>query len=369
MRAAIATAVVASGISLVAARLAFPDQDSGMTRSSGTQQPRVGRGVVSASGYDLTPLPDEDKAALATSLDPLARQVLLEKGTERASSGRYWNEDAAGVYVGALGGLPLFSSEDKFHSGTGWPSFVRPIDPAHVVERIDRSHGMVRVEILDARSGGHLGHVFDDGPAPTGRRYCVNSAALRFIPAGQRLPVESRPLHAASVGGRRDRLALPSTELATFGAGCFWGVEAELSAIDGVVATAVGYSGGHTEFPTYGDVCSDETGHAEVVRLEYDPKLVSYASLLQKFWSSHDPTTPDRQGPDVGSQYRSVIFYHSDDQRSAAEASMAAVAARLRDPVVTRIQPAATFWRAEEHHQRYLEKRGGATCGSHSSGP
>lgn len=151
---------------------------------------------------------------------------------------------------------------------------------------------------------------------------------------------------------------------ATFGAGCFWGVEITFANVDGVTATAVGYSGGAAKDPTYSDVCTGTTGHAEVVELEFDPSVVTYDRLLDIFWENHDPTTANRQGPDVGSQYRSAIFFHTPKQETAALASKAALEAsgRHRQPVVTEIELASTFYRAEDYHQRYLEKRGLATC-------
>jgi peptide-methionine (S)-S-oxide reductase len=154
------------------------------------------------------------------------------------------------------------------------------------------------------------------------------------------------------------------TSKATFGAGCFWGVEANFRSVEGVVDTAVGYAGGHRPDPTYRDVCTDRTGHAEVVQVEYDPARVSYEKLLDIFWENHDPTTLNRQGPDVGTQYRSVVFYHDEDQRAAAEDSKRRLdgSGRFSRPIVTQIVPAAPFYRAEEYHQRYLEKRGLASC-------
>src|SRR5207249_6478014 len=151
---------------------------------------------------------------------------------------------------------------------------------------------------------------------------------------------------------------------ATFGAGCFWGVEAAFRQVKGVLSTAVGYSGGHRDNPTYKDVCSGRTGHAEVVEVEYDPSQVSYDDLLKVFWDNHDPTTMNRQGPDAGAQYRSAIFYHSPEQQAAAAASKEARQANgeYRRPIVTEIVPAATFWKAEDHHQQYLEKRGLSHC-------
>ena len=154
------------------------------------------------------------------------------------------------------------------------------------------------------------------------------------------------------------------TESATFGAGCFWGIEAEFRRIPGVVDVAVGYSGGHTVNPTYKDVCTDETGHAEVVQVTFDPSKVSYEKLLDAFWQMHDPTQVNRQGPDFGSQYRTAIFFHSPEQKSAAEKSKAALQAggKFRKPIATEITPAGQFYRAEDYHQRYLEKRGAASC-------
>jgi peptide-methionine (S)-S-oxide reductase len=154
------------------------------------------------------------------------------------------------------------------------------------------------------------------------------------------------------------------TEKATFAAGCFWGVEVEFRNVPGVVDAAVGYTGGKVANPTYENVCSDETGHAEAVEVEFDPARVTYERLLDVFWENHDPTTLNRQGPDVGTQYRSAIFFHSPGQKAAAEASRAkrGESGRYKRPIVTEIVPAETFWRAEEYHQRYLEKRGLASC-------
>ena len=149
---------------------------------------------------------------------------------------------------------------------------------------------------------------------------------------------------------------------ATFGAGCFWGVEAAFRRTQGVTGTKVGYAGGKVDNPTYEQVCSDTTGHAEVVQVTYDPEQVPYEQLLTIFWLEHDPTQLNRQGPDVGSQYRSVIFVHDEEQRAAAEASREAVQARFTRPVVTTIEDAPPFWEAEDYHQQYLERRGLASC-------
>jgi peptide-methionine (S)-S-oxide reductase len=155
-----------------------------------------------------------------------------------------------------------------------------------------------------------------------------------------------------------------TTQKATFGAGCFWGVEAAFRQVPGVVSTVVGYTGGTMANPTYEDVCSDRTGHAEAVEVEYDPSRVAYEDLLRVFWENHDPTTPNRQGPDVGTQYRSAIFFHTPEQEAAARASKEELdrSGKYRRPIVTEITPAPAFWRAEDYHQQYLEKRGLAHC-------
>ncbi len=170
--------------------------------------------------------------------------------------------------------------------------------------------------------------------------------------------------HSAAPRGVRKKMEKTTLEKATFAAGCFWGVEATFRQIQGVVSTQVGYTGGHTKNPTYEDVCTDRTGHAEAVEVTYDPSKVRYEDLLNVFWKNHDPTTPNRQGPDVGEQYRSVIYYHSPEQKAEAEASKTRLESehRFRRPIVTQITAAGLFYRAEEYHQQYLEKRGLSSC-------
>jgi peptide-methionine (S)-S-oxide reductase len=173
-----------------------------------------------------------------------------------------------------------------------------------------------------------------------------------------RMPAAPDPSILISPGWKKEERIM--TEKGTFGAGCFWGVESAFRRMKGVVSTQVGYAGGSFKNPTYEDVCTDRTGHAEVVQVEYDPEQVSYEELLELFWNVHDPTTPNRQGPDVGTQYRSAIFYHSPEQKTAAEASREKLqkSGRTKRPVVTEIAPASEFYRAEEYHQQYFEKRG-----------
>jgi peptide methionine sulfoxide reductase msrA/msrB len=304
--------------------------------------------VYSKSGYDITPLSEKRVEGLAAGLTPEERHILLGKGTERPFCGVLLDNKKEGIYVCRLCGLPLFSSNAKFHSGSGWPSFFQPIDPAHIRQQRDTSHGMVRTETLCARCGAHLGHVFDDGPPPTGLRFCMNSGALKFYPTGADLPPESRPV---------------ATETAYFAGGCFWGVEDRFEQVPGVIDAVSGYQGGTTTRPTYKQVCSGKTGHAETVRVTFDPKRVTYRQLLEWFFKFHDPTQFNRQGPDVGLQYRSAIFAANDDQLKQAKAYIDELSKsdRFRHrKIVTAVEPAKPFYEAEEYHQNYHAKHGGS---------
>jgi peptide methionine sulfoxide reductase msrA/msrB len=302
----------------------------------------------SKSAYDVTPLAKEKAEELAKKLGPEGYEVTRHAATERAFCGALTDLEKEGFYACAVCGLPVYKSGAKFHSGSGWPSFFQPFDPDHVKELRDESHGMERVEIRCARCDSHLGHVFDDGPKPTGLRYCMNSIALKFYGKDDPLPAESQPV---------------KTETAYFAGGCFWGVEHWFQKGPGVVDAVSGYMQGHVDHPTYEQVCTDTTGHAETVKVVFDPARISYERLLQAFFVMHDPTQADGQGPDLGEQYRSGIWTTSAAQQKSAEQFIAKLTAEKKfggRKIVTKVEPARTFWEAEEYHQDYVEKTGRA---------
>ena len=270
-------------------------------------------------------------------------RIMRSQGTEPAFCGGLLNNKEAGLYLCAGCELPLFNSDAKFESGTGWPSFFQPVGDTNILERADLSHGMARTEILCPRCDSHLGHVFPDGPRPTGLRFCLNSESLKF----------SATADLKNYGEKAS--ALETTELVIAG-GCFWCVEAVFENLDGVLDVVSGYAGGDEKSANYKAVSTGATKHAEAVRIVYDPDRVSMTQLLKIHFSTHDPTTLNRQGNDVGPQYRSTIFYVDDEQKQIAEAFIAELTElkTFKSPIVTTLEPLEKFYLAEAYHQNYV---------------
>ena len=253
--------------------------------------------------------------------------VTRQKGTERAHSSGMCSLFESGIYACKCCNTLLFDANEKFESGTGWPSFTHPLEE-HVVAYIaDTSHGMRRLEVACNVCDAHLGHVFPDGPEPSGMRYCVNAISLK--------KVES------------------NFEKAVFGGGCFWCTEAVLQRLKGVEKIVSGYSDGDISNPTYREICSGLTGHAEVVEVTFDPKVIDYKTLLTVFMTTHDPTTLNRQGADVGTQYRSTILYITEEQKEIATELLIELKNSFNAPIVTDIKALSVFYKAEAEHQDY----------------
>ena len=263
------------------------------------------------------------------------KRVIVNKGTERPYTGKYYDFKESGTYTCKQCGAPLYRSEDKFDSGCGWPSFDAEIPGA--VKRVPDADGR-RTEIVCARCGGHLGHVFlGEGFTSKNTRHCVNSVSMEFTP--------------------KEKQKAEKTETGIFAGGCFWGVEYLMKKEPGVISVESGYIGGKTERPTYEQVCSKQTGHAEAVRVVFDPSKVSYETLAKLFFEIHDPTQLNRQGPDVGNQYRSEVFYTTPQQKEIADQLILQLKAKGYD-VKTKVIAATTFWPAEGYHQNYYERKG-----------
>ena len=341
-----------------------------VVRSGGREQ-QIGTSTNPPGNMKDFQKPDQQQ--LKAKLSPEQFAVTQQCGTEPPFRNAYWDNHKPGIYVDVVSGEPLFSSLDKFDSGTGWPSFTRPVASTDIVEKKD----MVRTEVRSKQADSHLGHVFDDGPGDKGGlRYCINSASLRFVPV-EKMEVEGfgaylEPfvkaglLKTSAASTAADKTSTTAKhETAILAGGCFWGMEEILRKIPGVIETTVGYSGGTAKNPTYQQICTGRTGHAEAIQVVFDPAKLSYEQLLGYFFRMHDPTTLNQQHNDIGTQYRSAIFYTSDEQKQTAERVKAQVdkSGKWKRPLTTEVTKASEFYPAEDYHQKYLVKNpGGYTC-------
>lgn len=280
--------------------------------------------------------PEHNTSMETTNYNPLSEKesyVILKKGTEPANTGAYTSNKQQGTYLCKQCNAPLYRSSDKFESHCGWPSFDDEIKGA--VKRVPDADGR-RTEIVCQVCAAHLGHVFEgEGMTPKNTRHCVNSISMHFIPA----VINNKP------------------ERAIFAAGCFWGVEYYLAKAEGVYATSVGYIGGSIANPTYKEVCYNNTGHAEAVEVFFDPQKTSFEKLAKLFFEIHDFTQVNRQGPDIGDQYRSEIFYLNEAQKQTAQ-ELINILKEKGFSVATKLTPASVFWKAEDYHQDYYEHKG-----------
>lgn len=266
-------------------------------------------------------------------LTPEEKSVIENKNTERPFTGKYNDFSEGGTYVCKRCNAPLYQSKDKFKSDCGWPSFDDEIPGA--VKRVPDG---LRTEIICANCGAHLGHIFQgEGLTPKDTRHCVNSLSLNFIPAAAKI---NQP------------------DTAIFAGGCFWGVEYYMQKAPGVISTEVGYIGGRGQKPSYEQVSSHTTGYAEAARIVFDPQKTNYENIAKLFFEIHDPTEVNRQGPDIGDQYRSSVFYLNMDQKKTAE-NLVGLLKLKGFKVTTQIVPATKFWKAEEYHQKYYTKENG----------
>lgn len=269
-------------------------------------------------------------------LTPEEERVIIYKGTERPFTGKYYDFKEDGTYACKRCGAPLYRSIDKFDSGCGWPSFDDEIKGA--IKKTPDADGS-RTEIVCTNCGAHLGHVFaGEGFTPKDTRHCVNSISLNFIKKG-------------------DESKKEQTEIAIFAGGCFWGVEHLMKQIPGVVSVESGYIGGTTQNPSYEEVCTHKTGHAEAIRVIFDPNKTNYEVLTKRFFEIHDPEQANGQGPDIGNQYRSEIFHTNPKQKEIA-LELIDMLKTKGYKVVTKVTPATTFWKAEPYHQDYYDKTG-----------
>lgn len=295
--------------------------------------------IGSCSTYKSGELQKVGNKMVTNRLTDIERYVMEQKGTERPFTGEYYDFFEEGTYVCKRCGTALYRSNDKFRSGCGWPSFDDEIKGA--VKRILDADGR-RTEIQCAKCGAHLGHVFiGEGFTPKDTRHCVNSVSLKFVPLKKKYS---------------------NMKEIYFAGGCFWGTEHYFKQLRGVVDTQVGYANGNTDNPTYREVCTDKTGFAETVRVVYDPDVITLEFLTEMYFRAIDPTSVDQQGPDIGSQYRTGIYYKDDADKAEIRKVYDSMRQKLGSRMAVEFLPLKNFYYAEEYHQDYLDKNPAGYC-------